>query len=151
MYTNISCSKSTSEAVNCVSDLLTLLNHFVKYNTELSSRVMRLETCPQMVNAYSITGASILSATTTYCLAFETVLFNTRFYKRALRDRAVSITGSGSVSVNSSVLSGLSLPEVSNISIFHLAVSISKFSTLSAILPLPVRGPRPPNFEWAVS
>lgn len=67
-------------------------------------------------------------STTAYRLTFEKVLFKTRVYKSALRNASrssVSLTGSGVRGTSWSILSGVSLAEVSNISVLSLPLCLA--------------------------
>lgn len=125
-------SQSTSEAVNSIHELRNLLQHFIERNPEPYDRV---EDAPQIQRRPSSTRQSIGSWTSSR-IAFESVLSNSRIYRRALR-----VTSSDPDSTGWSVFSGLSLSDVSNISVFHLAICAAELSNpecyISSATPLP--------------
>lgn len=132
-------SNSTSEAVNSMSELRGLLERFIQRNEELFARVLDLEMQRPTPRQNSMANASIRSRKS-YRLAFETVLFDSRLYKRALRNTALSTTGSRPAPGNWSVLSGFSLSDVSNISVFHLAVCPADLSNPQCYTPTSSHG-----------
>lgn len=117
-----------------MSELRGLLERFIQRNDELFTRVLELEMESPIPRQNSIMNASIRSRNS-YRLAFETVLFDSRLYKRVLRNTALSTTGSRPASGNWSVLSGFSLSDVSNISVFHLAVCPADLSNPECYTP----------------
>lgn len=133
-------SQSTSEAVTSMLELRHLLEHFIQRNSELYARVRELENVPQIQRRLSTTRGSIRSWTSSR-IAFESALSNSRIYRRALR-----ITSSDSHSAGLSVFSGPSLSDISNISVFRLAIcatEISNFECYTSPLSSLARRPIP--------
>lgn len=116
-----------SDAVGSIGELRILLEHFIQFNTALFNRILALEAQPQVSTEPSTTSASMRSSAS-HRFTFEMLLFDSRPYKRTLRNPSQSITGSRVASVNWSVLSGLSLSQVSNISVFHFATCPAELS-----------------------
>lgn len=115
-------SQSASEAVSSIHELQNLLQHFIERNSELYGRVRELEEAPQIQRRLSTTRQSIRSWTSSR-IAFESVLSSSRIYRRALRVITFDYD-----STDWSVFSGLSLSDVWNISVFHLAICAVELS-----------------------
>lgn len=140
MYTDVSFSKSTSQAVNSITQLRGLLEQYIQLNTEVLNRVLELENEPPTARAYSMTGSSIRSWTS-YSQNFEAILFDSHLYRRALKKSHRSFKGARPSPVNWSVLSGFSLSQVLNIVVFHLAVSAADLSNPDCYTIVPRHSP----------
>lgn len=120
-------SQSTSEAVNSIQELRVLLQSFIERNSELYDRVRELENGSQPQRQLSSIRSSIRSWTPSR-ITFEKVLSNSRIYRRALQRASLQGASSQPGSTGWSVMSGLSLSDISNLSVFHLAISLLDLS-----------------------
>ncbi|KAI9772853.1 MAG: hypothetical protein M1840_008735 [Geoglossum simile] len=124
--------KSSIEAKSSVDTLCGLVTRLIESNTEMLNRIRTLESTMQFSGEGAVDGDADAIVVTSpeqlsekysgsYCPGFENDLFGTRVYKRGLlRNSAVS---SASFEVHSqrwSILSGLSLSDISNISVLSL-------------------------------
>lgn len=87
-----------------------------------------------------MTGSSIRSWTS-YSQSFEAILLDSHLYRRALKKSHCSSTRTRPSSVNWSILSGFSLSQVSNIAVFHLAVSAADLSNPECYTIVPRHSP----------
>ncbi|KAI9767951.1 MAG: hypothetical protein M1839_004303 [Geoglossum umbratile] len=139
MLTILTC-KSSTEAKSSVETLCTLVGQLIESNADMSNRLRMLESS-MLAPQDDAANDDIASITTTpslkqvhgdrrlnpFRLDFEDTLFATRVYKNTLlRNSVVSLTSSKPPTAQWSVLSGLSLADVSNISILSLPLSASE-------------------------
>lgn len=99
-----------------------MLENFIERNSELCTRVRELENGQPLERQVSTTRGSIRSWTSSR-ITFETVLSNSRIYRRVRRSGASQPGSAGWSS-----LSGLSLSDISNLSVFHLGICSAELS-----------------------
>lgn len=142
-------SKSTSEAMDNVSQLRVLLEHFIQHNTQLFGRVQELEAQFEPPQPRSSAAPSIQSASSNRT-SFEQVLLQSDLYRRTVNSGAWSGHGP---SGNWSIASGLSLSQVHDICAMPLAVFPAELSNPQCYATAPVTHPgvfgHPP--QWGSS
>jgi hypothetical protein len=133
-------SKSTAEAKNGVDKLCGLVGQLVESNTQMSNRLRILESTMRISrdDAVQDDSASVETSPSlrrlrseehlsSHRLGFEDALFETRVYRNTLsRISMESLTSSKPCTAHWSTLSGLSLADVSKVSVLSLPLSANE-------------------------